>query len=157
MRSDIEIRTSLKIGGFLLDILGDSIPVTQKDGESSLILNRVALRISVHPWRENETFVHVQSAPIEVKQPSPNIERRLLEVNNQIARFGAFGIDNQGRVGVQAWLLGSSLDKETLRLTLQSISLLAGRATRLLGAEAPADKRAPEPLGQDIFGYQFDL
>ncbi len=155
MRSDRDIRTNLKINGFLQDILGENRPTSVVEGEFSFVLNQMLLQISVHPWRDKDTLVRVQSTLNDLEQVSPSLGRRLLEVNHQIARIGAFGLDNRGRLGVQTWLLGSSLDKETLRLTIQSVSLLAQRAGRLMGVEPSGCES--DPLGQDIFGYQFEL
>jgi hypothetical protein len=83
--------------------------------------------VRVDPWHEHDAIVRVISWVVTGADTSdPSLLRFLLELNHS-AQFGAFGIDPEGDIFFTHSMVGSTLDREELAASVESVLEIADR------------------------------
>jgi hypothetical protein len=114
-----------KVRQWLTEAFGPTVRARENapvfDVAVNLALGGSALaHVSVQPWGEDDATVVVRAYVVTDVEITPELMHFLLRENN-IMRYGAFGLDKDDDIFFEHSIVGSTLDKEELMASVMAV------------------------------------
>ncbi len=90
----------------------------------AMVMGSALVEVFVFPWGKDDAVINARSYVVTDVELSPDLMHFLLRENN-IMRFGAFGIDENGDIIFEHTIVGSTCDKLELEASVNAVLEIA--------------------------------
>ena len=122
--SEIQKATYEKVVAYMKEIFGDAVSVAEEVPMISVMTGSAMAFVSVTPMREDEAVVATRAVVVSGAEITPELAIFLLRANASMG-FGAFGIWPGGDIVLEHNLLGTTLEKNELRVSILTVAGVA--------------------------------
>ena len=113
-----------KIATWMRELYG-KFPCAREDVPGlAMVMGSALVEVFVFPWEKDDAIINARSYVVTDVELSPDLLHFLLRENN-IMRFGAFGIAEHGDIIFEHTIVGSTCDKLELEASVNAVLEIA--------------------------------
>jgi len=113
-----------KVATWMRELYG-KFPCARQDVPGlAMVMGSALVEVFVFPWEKDDAVINTRSYVVTDVELSPDLLHFLLRENN-IMRFGAFGIDEEGSIVFEHTIVGSTCDKLELEASVNAVLEIA--------------------------------
>src|SRR5437870_5365133 len=143
-QSKAQEETYNRVSGWMKEIFGD-FSVAREDSPSfAIYVGSAYASCAVVPWGDDDSTVTTRSWVVTKVELTQDLLQFLLRENDMM-RFGAFGLDSDNDIFFEHTIVGSSCDKNELKASVMAVVMTADRyddqITSKWGGQRAVDRR----------------
>ncbi len=113
-----------KVATWMRELYG-KFPCAREDVPGlAMVMGSALVEVFVFPWEKDDAVINARSYVVTDVELSPDLLHFLLRENN-IMRFGAFGIDEHGDIVFEHTIVGSTCDQVELEASVNAVLEIA--------------------------------
>jgi hypothetical protein len=109
-----------KVSVWMREMFGEMTMMSTQRPEFALRMGSAMVRINVRPWGDDDAIVSSVCWVVTGAEKTPALLEYLLRQNN-LMRFGAFSIDQEGDIFFDYAIVGSTCDKIELKTAVMAV------------------------------------